>query len=135
MLLVEQALEFTNSKPHTENGISSTAMTYDLTCLFLEAEARLSESPQLHLYELAAELGVSCRTVETALRLGCGKTYRQLKKQKRLARARTLLKRPSLSRKEIAALVGYRSAEAFSRFVKSCTGKPPSRFRLPQDSR
>ncbi len=104
-------------------------MTYNLINLYVEADSRLSDSPQLHLYDLAKELGVSSRTIETAIQLGCGKTYRQLKKQKRLDKLQILLNQGGLSRKEVAALVGFRSTEAFSRFVKSNTGRPPSDFR------
>ncbi len=109
-------------------------MTYDLINMFVDVDLRLSDNPHLRLYELAKEFGVSCRTIETAIRLGCGKTYRQLKNQKRLAKAQILLEQAGLSRKEIAALVGFRSAEAFARFVKSCTGKSPSRLKRAAQS-
>ncbi len=110
-------------------------MTYNLINLFVEVESRLSDNPQLRLYELAEEFGVSSRTIETAVHLGCAKTYRQLKKLKRLAKLRHLLEQANLNRKEMAGLVGFRSAEAFSRFVKSNTGKPPSSLlRITKDS-
>ena len=109
-------------------------MTYNLINLFVEADSRLSDNPQLHLYDLAKELGVSSRTIETAIQLGCGKTYRQLKKQKRLEKLQVLLSRGGLSRKEVAALIGFRSTEAFSRFVRSNTGKPPSELQKSEKS-
>jgi len=106
-------------------------MTYDLIYLFVEVESRLSDNLQVRLYELAKELRVSRRTIETAIRLGCRKNFRQLKRQKRLDKARLLLGQAEVSRKEIAALLGFRSAEALSRFVKTCTGKPLSRLKKP----
>jgi AraC-like DNA-binding protein len=104
-------------------------MAYNLRNLFVEVESRLLRKPQIRLSEIARDLRVSRRTVETAVNLARGTTFRQLQKQKVLAKAEELLDQANLSRKEIAALLGYQSPGAFSRFIKSNTGHSPTQLR------
>jgi AraC-like DNA-binding protein len=102
-------------------------VVYNLSALFLEIDRRLDADLRLSLHSLAQALGVERHTLERAVRVTKGTTFRTYAQQKRLHKAIELLNRAAgLDRRQIAYRVGYRSESAFSRFIKSATGSTPS---------
>jgi AraC-like DNA-binding protein len=74
-------------------------------------------------------LGTNRHYVERAVHVGVGVTFKIFRTQKRLAYVQALQKQGLLV-KQIAAKVGYRSPDAFSRFFKSETGNSPKRIKV-----
>lgn len=105
-------------------------MAYDLPRLYETVRSHLWFNPDLQLDELSQLLKVERHTVEKAVRLATGKTFRELKKDIlfRLAIQR-LRDDPSLSIKEVAFKLGYCSQRSFCRFVKAMAGCPPTQLR------
>jgi AraC-like DNA-binding protein len=96
--------------------------------LFHEIDLALSENPALLLCEISRNFGVDRHNVERAVRIHAGTTFREFKKCKLLEKAANLLE-AGYYVKEVAAMLGYRSPEAFTRFVKTATGKTPRSLR------
>lgn len=95
-----------------------------------EIDARLSESPRFTLSHLARDLGVGRRTIENLFKQTKGMSYRSYQQSMLLRAALKLLAESDrLTIKEIASLLGYSSAAAFSRFIRSKTGRIPSDLR------
>jgi AraC-like DNA-binding protein len=84
--------------------------------------------------EMAAVAGMS----QEHLRRTCLATWeitpRRLLAEIRLAAARDLLKRNTLTIEHIATMVGFQDPYAFSRFFKRYTGQTPTNFRKSQSS-
>jgi transcriptional regulator GlxA family with amidase domain len=59
----------------------------------------------------------------------CGCAFNQLLQRERLERGRSLLATSTRSVAEIAELVGYASAQHFSRAFRSAYGEAPGRWR------
>jgi AraC-like DNA-binding protein len=105
-------------------------MIYNPKLLAEQIDARLSESPRITLSQLARDLGVSRRTLEDVFRQAKGMSYRSYQQSMLLRAALNLLaKSDRLTIKQIAFLLGYSSLAAFSRFIRSKTGKNPSDLR------
>jgi transcriptional regulator GlxA family with amidase domain len=102
--------------------------------LFASIDAALSETPGARLVDLSHSLGTDRHNIENAVLVHRGVTFREFHKQKRLAHAKELLKNEGLSVKEVSAELGYRSAQAFSRFCKAATGRTPSSLRCKRTS-
>ncbi|MFW5830467.1 MAG: helix-turn-helix domain-containing protein [Planctomycetota bacterium] len=84
---------------------------------------------QLRLEDLAAHLGISASRASHVVRNCCGCAFNQLLQRERLERGRSLLATSSRSVAEIAELVGYASAQHFSRAFRSAYGEAPGRWR------
>ncbi|MFK7988142.1 MAG: helix-turn-helix domain-containing protein [Sandaracinaceae bacterium] len=82
--------------------------------------------PGASLGHVAAELGVSPRTLQRRLR-GQGMTFRELRAGLLVRRANQLLGTPGLSLRTIAERLGYDSREAFGRAFRRWTGHSPRR--------
>lgn len=105
-------------------------MTYMLGQLFSEITERLSNSPGVRLHELAQELCVDRHTLLKAIKQEALTSFRDYQKSTRLEIATALLiQRGDLSEKQISQRVGYKSADAFSRFIKREGGKTASAIR------
>ena len=105
-------------------------MVYNHGQIFSQVEALLSVTPRFEIYKLAQNLQVSRHTLETVVKEATGKPYREYRKTVLLERALDLLTyQGELSHKQIAGMLGYGSAEGFSRFVKRTTGKTPTDIR------
>lgn len=105
-------------------------MIFNPKLLAIRIDARLAESPRITLSQLAHEFGVSSRTIENLLRQSKGMSFRCYQQSVLLRLALELLvESGDLTIKSIAFSLGYRSPAAFSRFIRSKTGKKPSDFR------
>lgn len=105
-------------------------MAYHTEPLAQIVRARLALHPCLSLSEIARELGVSRHALSRALRNIHGASFRQLRCAAMSQAAESLLSdQPHKSVKEIAFSLGYRSPQAFSRFVKNKNGLSPKGIR------
>jgi len=84
---------------------------------------------ELRLEDLAAHLGISASRANHVVRDCCGCAFNQLLQRERLERGRSLLATSTRSVAEIAELVGYASAQHFSRAFRSAYGEAPGRWR------
>lgn len=79
--------------------------------------------------EYAADLGVTATHLSRSCRAACGHTASQLLQQRVHFEARRLLHETSAPVKEIAGLLGFRSAAYFTRAFQQHTGQTPTTFR------
>ena len=90
----------------------------------------LQETPCIPLGDLAPRLRVSRRTIENCIRIGAGKTFRNLRKEVLLSRVNCILSSdPTVSVKELSFAVGFKSASSFSRAIKQACGSSPEELR------
>ncbi len=78
---------------------------------------------------LAAQLGVSSRTLIRRFKSATGVSIGQYLQQRRLDEAQALLRRTNLSITEVGVAVGLNDASHFSRMFREQTGVTPSAFR------
>jgi AraC-like DNA-binding protein len=102
-------------------------MTYNMRALFEQLEYRLSANPRCSVRELQIVLGASRHTIEKSVHYCRRMSFRQYREERLLENTLRLCN-STLSRKEVAFCLGYKSPAAFSRFVKSKTGKTPSQI-------
>jgi AraC-like DNA-binding protein len=105
-------------------------MAYNAKKLAEEIDACLSRSPRTTLSQIAQDLGVSRRTISRLLGRCRGASYRSYQQSVLLKTALQLLRKgrePTI--KETPYSLGYSSPAAFSRFIRSKTGKTPSEIR------
>lgn len=108
-------------------------MAYDLRGLSKQVEVCLLASPHIALAALAKQLRVERHTIERAVRKATGKSFRQLQAGIISKKSLDLLAlEPARSIKEIAFLLGFKSGQAFSRFVRRTCKSPPKELRLAQ---
>jgi two-component system response regulator YesN len=105
-------------------------MAYHLIRLADLVRTHLDVEPRLRLSQLSWRLGVSRQTLEKAVRAATGKSFRQCRSELLVVKARELLTSDGTrSIKEIAYSLGYRSPQAFARYVKMASGQSPSQLR------
>ncbi len=105
-------------------------MVYDLRGLFEGVRRRLAHNPALELADVAADLKVERHTIEGAVREVTGKSFRRFRRDIRLQVALdALTSRPEQSIKEIAFHAGFRSTQAFARFIRKAYGCSPTDLR------
>ncbi len=84
---------------------------------------------ELKLADVAAELFVTERTLQRALRGADDKTYRDYLTEIRLEKARELLESTGLSVTEICFEIGYRNLSHFVRAFRNCYHSSPLQYR------
>lgn len=105
-------------------------MAYDPAGICLHVEETLRVAPCTPLARVSQALGVDRHTIERAIRLERGKSFRELRRELLCFRARQLLVgRPAASIKEISYLLGFHSPQAFARFTKRVCGRCPAELR------
>lgn len=105
-------------------------MTYDLPKLSDKVQAVLAKYPRMRLDRVAQQFRVDRHTLEKAIRIATGKSFRQLQQEALLHKSMSLLlSEPALSVKDIAFRVGYGSPQAFQRFIKRVSGRTPIQIR------
>jgi AraC-like DNA-binding protein len=106
-------------------------MAYDFRLIFQAIEACLRANARVHLSDLARQLGVERHTVERAVRMATGMTFRQLRVEVAKAKVLALLGSGTVvSIKGMAFEMGFTSESAFCRFCKRAFGLRPTQFRL-----
>ena len=105
-------------------------MSYDHLLLFEAVRQSLRRTPSRGLGDLALELGVSRRTIENSVYVAVRKTFREVRKEILVERAKCFLNsNPAMSIKELSFAVGFKSASSFSRAIKRTCGICPEEFR------
>jgi AraC-like DNA-binding protein len=90
----------------------------------------LRRAPYCALGELSLELRVSKRTIQKALYIAAGKTFRTLREEVLLERTRTILASyPTRAIKELSFDLGYKSPSSFARAIKRACGCSPEELR------
>jgi AraC-like DNA-binding protein len=106
-------------------------MSYNQRLLFAEIDERFSTNPRVSLSLLALDLGVHRHTLENAVQKFTGMSFSGYRQKKLVTKAVSMLcDSPFMSIKCIAVELGYQSPAAFTRFLRSKTGKTPSAFRV-----
>lgn len=90
-------------------------------------EAALPTPPTIA--ELAAELGMSHRTLSRHIKDATGRSVSALLQSVRLHRARLLLESSRMSVEQVAAQVGYADTTALRRLMRKITRATPTQFR------
>ncbi len=90
----------------------------------------LIANPRLPLGAISRKFKIGRHTIQKAVRIVKGRSFRELQKEAILGRASDLLADGSIrSIKQVSFLIGYGSPQAFSRFMKRVSGRSPSDFR------
>src|SRR5262245_10987039 len=89
----------------------------------------LNVQPSLSVSQAAALVGLSRSRLEHLFKKELGTTIRAYKQERRMARARTLLRDPALRIKEVRHLCGIPDASNFTHMFKQRFGVAPSSFR------
>ncbi len=91
---------------------------------------QLSRAPSCQLGDLSRELCVSRRTIEIAVSITTGKTFRDVREEMLVERVKSLLEsRPTRAIKEVSFDLGYKSPRSFSRAIKRACGCSPAQLR------
>jgi AraC-like DNA-binding protein len=105
-------------------------MSYNCTLLFYRVSACLRENPRKTLRELSRELRVSDRTIEKAVSLATGATFKQFREGVFLGQVRQLFSaRPDVTIKEVSLGLGFNSSSSFARAVRRVSGLAPEQLR------
>lgn len=105
-------------------------MSYDRILLVDSILTLVERDLAMSLCQLSLQLGVSTRTIETAIKSTTGKTFRKFHQDMVLARViHLLISQPSLSIKELSFDVGYSSARSLARRIRSVSGLSPKQLR------
>jgi AraC-like DNA-binding protein len=86
-------------------------------------------NPDLKIYDVAKDNGISEEVVKELIKKYCNKTFRQYLNQIRIEEAKRLLNESNLQIAEIAFKVGYNNIQHFNRVFKEHTGDSPKSFR------
>ena len=106
-------------------------MSYDSRLLFETVLASLYESPSKTLVDISQSLQVSRRTIEKAVSVSTGGTFRRLREEILLTTVRRLfVSQPTLAIKELGFAVGFKSATSFARTIKRSSGFSPEELRI-----
>src|SRR6267378_4555140 len=111
-------------------------MSYDPRLLFEEISTCLHESPSKTLLDISQNLRVSRRTIEKAVSVSTGRTFRRLREEILLTRVKSLFaSQRTLAIKELCFKVGFKSARSFARAIKRASGSSPEelRFRVARE--
>lgn len=105
-------------------------MSYDHKLLLNAVAVSLRRSPLPSLRDLAGELRVSQRTIQKALFLAYGKTFRRLRDEILVEQVSACLRcNPAIAIKEVSFCVGFKSASSFGRAIKRACGCSPEELR------
>ena len=106
-------------------------MPYDPDLLLKAINHQLAANPRNALSSIAGAAGGSRRTIERAIREKTGVCFARYREMRLMEKALALIMDGGLHRsiKQVALDLGYRSPAAFTRFIKSRTGKPPTAIR------
>jgi AraC-like DNA-binding protein len=105
-------------------------MAYDLRRLFRKLEDEFHVQPYRRLTTLSGQIGIDRYTIEKAIRLSTGTSFRLYQKSLMTNDiVLTVEQEPHLSIKELSHKLGFASERSFRRFVKSAFGVSPTTLR------
>ena len=108
-----------------KNSVGNYSPLVKKAVLAIEADL----SAELNLHTLSQKLAVSKVYLSSLFRKETGKTLTEYVRQKRMAKARTLLASTHLQIQTVALHCGMIDVQYFSKQFKRYTGKTPSQFR------
>jgi AraC-like DNA-binding protein len=105
-------------------------MSYDLRVLAANVTQQLCKQPLVLLSDLSRQLEVERHTLGRALRVHCGKSFRELQNETliKLLDAR-IAQSPGKSLKEISLSIGYNQARSLARRFRRITGRSLTDYR------
>lgn len=105
-------------------------MTYSSQVLRSLVARHLLRKPMATLSEVASACGVSPATIARAVRSEAGSSFRDVRRDLCLARAKVLLSSDvPRSIKEVGAILGFTCVESFCHWFRRETGWSPSVYR------
>ncbi|SRR6266513_2672478 len=105
-------------------------MSHERQLLLNAVLHQLSRAPSCPLGDLSRELCVSRRTIEIAVSITTGKTFRDVREQMLVERVKSLLESsPTRAIKELSFDLGYKSPSSFARAIKRACGCSPEELR------
>lgn len=103
---------------------------YDLECVLSAKDILCQEPSRIVTIEgLAIEVGLNRTKLQYAFKEVFGVSIYDFQLQKRMEKAKALLRKTQKSIKEIARLTGYKSTSSFSQAFKKVTGVAPLSWR------
>lgn len=103
---------------------------YDLECVLSAKDILCQEPPRFITIEgLAIEVGLNRTKLQYGFKQVFGVSIYDFRLQKRMDKAKYLLRRTTKSIKEIARITGYKSTSSFSQAFKKATGVAPLSWR------
>ncbi|MDB5970310.1 MAG: AraC family transcriptional regulator [Hydrocarboniphaga sp.] len=118
------AAETAEAIPHSDSGLKLDAMLDFI-------DSRLTEP--LSLNDLADRVGVSRAHFARRFRTVTGMSPHRYVTQRRVERAKQMLRETSLCLAQIALDVGFSNQSHFTQVFHACTGQTPSQFRRGAD--
>ena len=105
-------------------------MSYDPSIIFHSILLSLQQTPSISLEVLSQELRVSRRTIQKAIVMSAGKTFRDLREEILISSVKTLfLTKPNLTIRALSFVVGYESPRSFARAIRRACGISPEELR------
>jgi AraC-like DNA-binding protein len=105
-------------------------LSYDRRILLHNISRCLQQNPSISLAALCRELQLSRRTIQKAVVVASGKTFRDLREEALIARVKNLfISEPSLAIKAISFSLGYESPRSFARAIRRACGFSPQELR------
>ena len=125
LILVEVLRELDDLRNQCENRQSELARYEDVIDDFFS----LRYTEDLHIGDLAAQIGVTPRHLARIIRRNYGCTFRQRLLEIRLYYAREYLSTTQLPISQIAIRCGFTAESAFSAAFRKSTGCTPTQYR------
>lgn len=134
------------AKKHVTSGASRTSgveiawipashMGYDLVGIAQESMKAVYVQPRTTLGDLSDHFRVERHTIERAIRMRFGTSFRDLKRDVTIRKAlRLMASRPASTMTELAAELGFHSCREFCRFFRKACSMSPTDFRQKLDA-
>lgn len=105
-------------------------MSYDHTLLFDAVRLSLHAKPFCSLLGLTQELRVSKGTLEKAVSVATGKTFRRFREEILVSHLmNSFAARPGCTVREMSVALGYKSPRSFARAIRRASGLSPEELR------
>lgn len=105
-------------------------MSYDHTLLFDALQQSLHAKPFCSLAGLTQELHVSKGTLEKAVSIATGKTFRRFREEILVSHlVNSFAARPGFTVRKISVALGYKSPRSFARAIRRTCGMSPEELR------
>lgn len=104
-------------------------MSYDYEILSDRVTDLLRRNPRLPLKEIAKELGVAQRTIQNVASAHLSGPLRSLRQRFLAEYSHRLLRKGTMSVKEVSFALGFSSQRSFARAIRRATGLSPTELR------
>jgi len=115
---------------HSVLGELSFSMSHKHQLLLNAVFHQLRRTPSCPLGDLSRELCVSRRTLQNAINIITGNTFRDLRDELLVERVKSILEsHPTLGIKELSFELGFKFPRSFARAIKRACGFSPAQLR------